>query len=105
MKTYVKLSKSDCAPCKMVAQFLESTEINKDRVIDVTEGSVANAVIAGKAEEGKLYNVLVDDFPEVAGHFEISSVPVIIELKEGKETYRISGFVPPYLEEVANNLK
>ena len=105
MKTYVKLSKSDCAPCKMVAQFLESTEINKDKVIEVTESSVANAIIAGKADEGKLYNVLVDDFPEVAGHFEISSVPVIIELKEGKETYRISGFVPPYLEEMVNNLK
>lgn len=104
-KTYIKLSMNGCAPCKMVAQFLENNGINQDNVIEVTDSSVANDITQGKVEAGKLYNVLVDDYPEVAGHFELASVPVIVELVDGKETYRISGFAPPYLDELINNLK
>ena len=104
-KTYIKITKTGCAPCNAIAQFLESNGLNRDNVIEVTDSSTASLIIKGEVEVGKLYEVLVDDFPEVAGHFELASVPTIVEIVDGKQGYSLSGFVPPYLEEMINNLK
>ena len=104
-KTYVKISKNGCAPCNAINQFLKGSNLNQDNVIKVSTPTLAQSVIKGELETGKMYEVLVDEFPEVAGHFELSSVPVILEVVEGKVVYQISGFSPPYLEEIINNLK
>lgn len=104
-KTYVKISKKGCTPCNAINQFLEGNGVNRDNIVEVSTSDLAQRVINGDLEVGKMYEVLVDDFPEVAGHFELASVPVILEITNGEVTYYINGFVPPYLEEVINNLK
>lgn len=64
-----------CGPCKMVAPEVEA-------VAAEFEG---RAVIA---------KVNVDEQPEIAGKYQIMSIPTLIVFKQGTEVQRIVGFRP-----------
>lgn len=61
-----------CGPCKMVAPVLEQLD--------------------EKVSELPIVKINVDEYPEIAGEFEIMSVPTLILFRDGKEEKRISGF-------------
>lgn len=61
-----------CGPCKMTAPIIEE--------------------IASEADGFCVYKVDVDNIPEAAADFGISSIPTIISLKNGKEYKRQIGF-------------
>ncbi len=63
-----------CGPCKMIAPIIQ--EIADER----------NDITVGK--------INVDNSPELATAFGVSSIPTIIVLKEGKEANRIVGYRP-----------
>lgn len=63
-----------CGPCKMIAPIIQ--EIADER----------NDITVGK--------INVDNSPELAAAFGVSSIPTIIILKEGKEANRIVGYRP-----------
>lgn len=71
----VDFSATWCGPCKMLAPVLE--EISEQ--------------LGGKVN---FYNVDVDDDPELAGGFAISSVPTVLLLKNGKVAAQSVGFKP-----------
>ena len=71
----VDFSATWCGPCKMLAPVLE--EISEQ--------------LGGKVN---FYNVDVDDDPELAGGFAISSVPTVLLLKNGKVAAQSVGFRP-----------
>ncbi len=71
----VDFSATWCGPCRMLAPVLE--EISEQ--------------LAGKVN---FYNVDVDDDPELAAGFSISSVPTVLLLKEGKVAAQSVGFKP-----------
>lgn len=76
MSSLLLLSKDGCAPCSMVKNFL-----------------------AGKNIEYKDVNAF--ESPEIAGKYDIASVPVLILLDEkGEEVKRSKGFNPPEIEEI-----
>ena len=62
-----------CGPCKMLAPILEGISEESDALI------------------GKIN---VDDEPELASLFEVSSIPTLVVLKDGKIVSRSSGARP-----------
>lgn len=62
-----------CGPCKMMAPSIEKLAVE----------------YAGKVKIGK-FNV--DDNPEVAGKYEIQSIPTIIFFKNGEMVEQLIGF-------------
>jgi len=71
----VDFSATWCGPCRMLAPVLEEI----------------SGQMAGKVN---FYNVDVDDDPELAGGFAISSVPTVLLLKNGKVAAHSVGFKP-----------
>ena len=63
-----------CGPCRMLAPVIEQ--------------------LAAENENVKFVSINVDDEPELAGEFNISSIPCIIAIKGGKEVKRSIGFKP-----------
>ena len=71
-----------CGPCKMLAPVLEEL----------------SAEMEGKAS---FYAMDVDDNPEIASQYNISSIPYVAVFKDGKLVYEQIGFVPkPMLKSV-----
>jgi thioredoxin 1 len=64
-----------CGPCKMLTPEVE-------------------AVAATYQEKAVVVKVNVDDLPELAGKYNIMSVPTLLVLKNGQEVNRIVGFRP-----------
>ena len=64
-----------CGPCRMLAPVLE-------QISEELDGKV------------KFYNADVDDDPELAAGFGISSVPTVLLLKNGKVADQSVGFRP-----------
>ena len=54
-----------CMPCKMQAEFLEKLEKSRNLTFDIVK-------------------VNVDDSPNLASKFEISSIPTLVVMKNGK---------------------
>ena len=71
----VDFSATWCGPCRMLAPVLESV----------------SEKLAGQVD---FYNVDVDDAPELAAGFGISSVPTVLILKNGKVVDHSVGFQP-----------
>ena len=71
----VDFSATWCGPCRMMAPVLEELS---DK-------------LAGKAD---FYNLDVDEAPEVAAQFGISSIPCLVLLKNGKAISQSVGFRP-----------
>ncbi|AMW62872.1 thioredoxin [Bacillus phage DIGNKC] len=87
MKKLIKLYTTPCAPCQAVGNYLENE-------LEVPHHSVH-----------------VEEFPEVAAHYELASVPtvILIEVDDeyeviGKEIKRSMKFVPEELDELAELL-
>lgn len=78
-KRLLKLEKQGCAPCVAVQNYLESKGIEVEKV-DVFES------------------------PEIAGLYDISSVPVTILLDGDNEIERSTGFKPPELDKMLSQL-
>lgn len=80
MAKLLKFEKENCPACTMVQNFLDSNEVNVEKVNPFEN-------------------------PKLAAHFMISSVPVTILLDdEGNEIQRSRGFNPGELEELINQL-
>ena len=76
MSSLLLLSKDGCAPCSMVKNYLSSKDV-----------------------EYKDVNAFEN--PEIAGKYDIASVPVLVLLDEnGEEVKRSKGFNPPEIEEM-----
>lgn len=71
----VDFSATWCGPCKMLAPVLE--ELSEEM-----------------SERINFYNVDVDENPELASEYEITNIPAILLLKNGKEVARNIGFQP-----------
>ncbi len=71
----IKFTGDWCYPCKVLAPIYKelSEEINKD-----------------------FYEVDIDKEPKLVQRFNIMSVPTIIIFKNGKEVFRINGFMPKH---------
>ena len=61
-----------CGPCKMVAPVLEQ--------------------LSEKEKDLNIVKINVDDYPEVAGEFEVMSIPTLVLVKDGIEEKRTVGF-------------
>lgn len=61
-----------CGPCKMTAPIIEE--------------------IAAEAKDFKVYKVDVDNVPDAAAAYGVSSIPTIISFKDGKEHARHIGY-------------
>ena len=83
----VDFSATWCGPCRMMAPVLEG--ISEE--------------MAGKVD---FYNVDVDEVPELAQEFRISSIPCLVLLKNGVEADQSIGFRPgPQIKAwIENNL-
>ena len=71
----VDFSATWCGPCRMLAPVLE----------DLSEK------MAGKLD---FYNVDVDEVPELAQEFGVSSIPCLVLMKNGKPVSQSVGFRP-----------
>ena len=71
----IDFSATWCGPCRMMAPVLE----------DLSEK------MGGKVA---FYNIDVDEVPEVAGMFGISSIPCLVLMKNGEAVSRSVGFRP-----------
>ncbi len=71
----VDFSATWCGPCRMLAPVLE----------ELSES------MKGKAD---FYNVDVDEVPELAQEFGVSSIPCLVILKNGKPVSQSVGFRP-----------
>jgi thioredoxin 2 len=70
-----------CGPCRMIAPVLED-------------------LAARHAGKLKVVKVNVDDEPQLAARFDARSIPLLVVLRDGRETDRIVGALPrPALEE------
>ena len=76
MKGYavVDLNATWCGPCRMLKPVLEKLE--------------------GEITDVKFYGVDVDDNEDIAAHFNVSSIPCVIVVKDGEEVSRSVGFKP-----------
>ena len=63
-----------CGPCKMVSPIIEE--------------------IADERDDVAVAKVNVDEDPELAGLFEVYSIPTLVVLKNGNESARSIGFRP-----------
>ncbi len=63
-----------CGPCKMLGPVFEEAEKEID-------------------ENTLFVKVNVDDEPDVAAQFRVSSIPTLVVLKDGKEVNRSLGFI------------
>lgn len=71
----IDFSATWCGPCKMLAPVLEEVSEEMGEMVD-------------------FYNVDVDENPSLAGKFEISSIPALVLLKDGKKVAMQVGFQP-----------
>ena len=79
MKKIIKFEKKDCNPCQMVSAWLDTREIEYER-IDAF------------------------DNPMAAAEMKVRSVPTVILVEEGKEIKRSTGFKPEELEELVKEI-
>ncbi|KAG7697779.1 hypothetical protein KL930_000166 [Ogataea haglerorum] len=63
-----------CGPCKMIAPMLEK--------------------FSAEYSSFDFYKVDVDELPEIASQYDVTSMPTILFLKDGKEVKRIIGANP-----------
>jgi thioredoxin 1 len=64
-----------CGPCRMLAPVLEQ-------------------LAADNKEKFKLYWINVDQAPNVAGAFDVQSIPFVVFIKGGKSVYALTGLQP-----------
>lgn len=79
MKKIIKFEKKDCNPCQMVSAWLDTREIEYER-IDAF------------------------DNPMAAAEMKVRSVPTVILVEDGKEIKRSTGFKPQELEELVKEI-
>ncbi len=75
-----------CGPCRMIGPII-------DELADDYQGKV------------KIGKVNVDDNPDLAASFSISSIPTLVLFKDGKEIQKIIGVTPkPQLKTILDSL-
>lgn len=79
MKKIIKFEKKDCNPCQMVSAWLDTREIEYER-IDAF------------------------DNPMAAAEMKVRSVPTVILVEDGKEIKRSTGFKPEELGELVKEI-
>ena len=79
MKKIIKFEKKDCNPCQMVSAWLDTREIEYER-IDAF------------------------DNPMAAAEMRVRSVPTVILVEDEKEIKRSTGFKPEELEELVKEI-
>lgn len=79
MKKIIKFEKKDCNPCQMVSAWLDTREIEYER-IDAF------------------------DNPMAAAEMKVRSVPTVILVEDEKEIKRSTGFKPEELEELVKEI-
>lgn len=72
--TLIDLNATWCGSCRMLKPVLEKLD--------------------GEIEDVDFYGIDVDDKPEFAEEFGVSSIPCVILVKNGKEVARSVGFKP-----------
>ena len=70
----VDMNATWCGPCRMLKPVLEKLE--------------------GEITDVEFFGVDVDDNPEFAEEYQVSSIPCVILFKDGKEVARSVGFKP-----------
>lgn len=75
----VVLSQNDCAPCKVLKNFLTREGV------EFTEVNLSN-------------------LPHLAEHYSVMSTPVTVLEEDGEEIARVHGFVPEDIMELAENI-
>jgi len=73
-----------CGPCRMMTPIIDNLSVK----------------LAGKV---KIAKVNVDDSPEIAAKFNVSTIPTIIFFKDGKAVHTTIGVVPE--AELENQIK
>ena len=63
-----------CGPCRMVGPILEDISNDNDNI--------------------KIVSINVDDNYDLAENYQVTSIPCLVYLKEGKEVKRQVGFLP-----------
>lgn len=79
MKKIIKFEKKDCNPCQIVSAWLDTREIEYER-IDAF------------------------DNPMAAAEMKVRSVPTVILVEDEKEIKRSTGFKPEELEELVKEI-
>ena len=64
-----------CGPCRM-------------------QGTIIDKLIASGAAKGKVVKCNTDESPEIAGQYQINSIPTLILFENGKEIERMVGVQP-----------
>ena len=70
----IDLNATWCGPCRMLKPVLEKLD--------------------GEMDDVEFFGIDVDDKPEFAEEFQVSSIPCVILVKDGKEVARSVGFKP-----------
>ena len=63
-----------CGPCKMLAPVLDE--------------------LSGESDEAVIYKLNVDESPDIANQFGVTSIPTMISFKDGSEFKRHVGILP-----------
>lgn len=96
---YLKISQTGCNPCMRMANFLAHN--GGDNLTEITD-------LSQLTEDGVFYSAMVDDNPDIPSHFELRSIPAILELNENnevvKETYGYNADVEQYLRDILNTI-
>ena len=66
----LKFTASWCGPCQVVQQLIDESELE---------------------QHIKVVKIDVDEQEELASNYEITSIPVLVFMEDGAETYRIQG--------------
>lgn len=66
----LKFTASWCGPCQVVQQLIDESELE---------------------QHVKVVKIDVDEEEELASNYEITSIPVLVFMEDGAETYRIQG--------------
>jgi len=75
-----------CPPCKMLGPVLKTLSETQDEVV--------------------IAKIDIDDVPEIAKEYAVTSIPTLILFKNGQEVARMTGFKPlPAVQEFINSNK
>lgn len=76
MVKYIKISQNNCRPCGDLDNLIKMIAPDKlDKLKPITS-------IDEMTEDGVMYTVKVDEYPEFGAKYDLMSVPVLIELND-----------------------
>lgn len=94
MVKYIKISQNNCRPCGDLDNLIKMIAPDKlDKLKPITS-------LDEMTEDGVMYTVKADEYPEFGAKYELMSVPVIIQLNE--DNSKAAEFYKPNGEDVEN---